>query len=103
MKWKNFLIGAGIGLMIGYTAKHYLANEFISPNTALANAKKMFKEKGSINGSWIYTIPQTIIFHDVSYTVYKVGISRTFRQSPEQYEVYVDARTGEIVKIEKLN
>ncbi|WP_243386011.1 PepSY domain-containing protein [Bacillus kexueae] len=102
MKWKNFLIGAGVGLLLGYSAKQLLQKERLSPNQALSIVKKMFKEKGPISGSWIYTIPQTITLHDLSYNVYKVGISRTFKDKAEQYEAFVDVETGDVLKIEKL-
>lgn len=102
MKWRTFLIGTGVGLLLGYSLKNNWAKANISPDKALSIVKKAFNEKGPINGSWIYTIPQTLSHNDLTYTIYKVGISRTQNGIPEQFEVSVDAKTGTIIYLEKL-
>ncbi|WP_243291067.1 PepSY domain-containing protein [Bacillus sp. FJAT-47783] len=102
MKWRTFLIGTGVGLLLGYSLKNNWSKAIISPDKALSLVKKTFKEKGAINGSWIYTIPQNFDHNDLTYTIYKVGISLTQNGIPEQFEIAVDAKTGTIIHLEKL-
>ncbi|WP_044893361.1 PepSY domain-containing protein [Bacillus alveayuensis] len=103
MKWKHFIIGASVGVLVGYVLKERWDKEFISPDKALKNAKKAFQEKGPIDGSWIYTIPQDYEMNGLTYKVYKVGITRKNEEETKQYEVIVDAKTGTILHIDSLS
>lgn len=103
MKWKNFLIGFAAGIAVGYVLKNEYKKPFLSPEKALESVKKAFKQKGPINGSWIYTIPQDYEKNDISYKVYQAGISRFHKGKTEQFEVVVDASSGTILHVNQLS
>ncbi|KKI91639.1 hypothetical protein WQ54_13510 [Bacillus sp. SA1-12] len=102
MKGKYFLLGLGLGIASTYLLSSQLKQCPISSDRALELVKKAFKEKGPIDGSWIYTIPETFSNDHLSYQVYKTGISRTVNDHLEQYEAFVDTKTGAIVHVEKI-
>lgn len=102
MKYKNFIIGLGLGVTIGYFLKNQLKTTYISSNKALQIAKKAFKERGSIDGSWIFTNVEQYEKNGLSYNIYKAGISRTINDQCEQYETVIDAKTGTILEINKV-
>jgi predicted small secreted protein len=102
MKGKYFLLGLGLGIAATFMLKDQIIHKSISSEKALELVKKAFKEKGTIDGSWIYTIPETLENEHVSYEVFKAGVSRTVNDQLEQYEAFVDAKTGTIVHVEKI-
>ncbi|MDQ0233592.1 PepSY domain-containing protein [Metabacillus malikii] len=103
MKGKYFYIGFGLGVATGYLLKDKVMQRAISSEKALNIVKQAFKEKGPIDGSWIYTIPEAYSTEYVTYDVYKAGISRTVDGESEQYEAFVDKNTGLIVHVEQIN
>jgi predicted small secreted protein len=102
VKSKYFLLGLGLGIAGTYLLKDQLKSSKISSERALEIVKKAFKEKGSIDGSWIYTVPETHSTDHLSYEVYKAGVSRTVQDQLEQYEAFVDTNSGAIVHVEKI-
>lgn len=64
-----------------------------------SNCKSAFKQRGPIDGSWIYTQPEPYNINGETVQVYKTGITRSAFGELEQYEVMVDAKTGEIVDV----
>lgn len=103
MKGKYFLLGLGLGITSTYLVKKRVEQSKISSDKALAIVKKAFKEKGPIDGSWIYTIPEIYSNEHLTYEVYKAGISRSVDNQLEQYEAYIDIYTGVIVHVEQLH
>lgn len=103
MKGKYFLLGLGLGIAGTYLLKDQIKPFKISSDKALEIVKKAFKEKGPIDGSWIYTVPETFSTEHVSYEVYKAGVSRTVEEKLEQYEAFVDTNTGTIVHVEQIS
>ncbi|WP_067841527.1 PepSY domain-containing protein [Amphibacillus sediminis] len=103
MNWKKSLCALGVGAAIGYTIKTHLTQLPIRPEQALKLAKQMFKEKGAVSGSWIYMKPEKIELHDLEYTIYRGGITRTINEVNTQYEFFVDAYTGTIVATEETS
>ncbi|MBO1513196.1 PepSY domain-containing protein [Metabacillus bambusae] len=102
MKGKYFLLGLGIGIATTYLLKDQIILKSISSDKALELVKKAFKEKGPIDGSWIYSVPETFSNGHVTYEVFKTGVSRTVNDHLEQYEAFVDAKTGTIVHVEQI-
>lgn len=102
MKGKYFLLGLGLGIAATYFLKDQITHKSISSEKALDLVKQAFKEKGPIDGSWIYTIPETFENEHLSYEVYKAGVSRTVSDHLEQYEAFVDVKTGTIIHVEKI-
>ncbi|MCM3162783.1 PepSY domain-containing protein [Metabacillus litoralis] len=103
MKSKYFLLGLGLGIAGTYLVKDQLKSSKISSEKALEIVKKAFKEKGPIDGSWIYTVPENFSTDHLSYEVYKAGVSRTVQDQLEQYEAFVDTNSGTIVHVDKIN
>jgi predicted small secreted protein len=102
MKEKYFLLGLGLGIASTYFLKDQIKPMSISSDKALELVKKAFKEKGPIDGSWIYTTPETYSNEYLSYDVFKAGVSRTVNDQLEQYEAFIDTKTGTIVHVDKL-
>ncbi|MGM0874955.1 MAG: PepSY domain-containing protein [Bacillota bacterium] len=102
MKGKYFLLGFGLGIATTYLLKDQIKPMSISSDKALVLVKKAFKEKGPIDGSWIYTVPETFSNEHLTYEVFKAGVSRTVNDQLEQYEAFVDTKSGTIVHVEKI-
>jgi predicted small secreted protein len=102
MKGKYFLLGLGIGIATTYLLNDQIKPKSISSDKALELVKKAFKEKGPIDGSWIYTVPETFSNDHITYEVFKTGVSRTVNDHLEQYEAFVDAKTGTIVHVKQI-
>ena len=103
MKARYFLVGLGLGIVGTYLLKDQIKPLKISSDKALEIVKRAFKEKGPIDGSWIYTVPETFSNEHLSYDVYKTGISRSVDDHLEQYEAFVDTTTGTIVYVDRIN
>lgn len=103
MNWKKTLSTLGIGVALGYFIKSKLVEMPIQPERALKIAKEKFKEDGEVSGSWIYMRAEALTLHGLNFLVYRGGITRTSNDKNQQYEFFVDARTGTIVSTEKTN
>lgn len=99
MKLRHFLIGAGIAIAAAVAVKRYVMTPYISSEKALRIVKSAFKQRGPIDGSWIYTVPEPYTVNGETVIVYKTGITRSCLGKLEQYEVMVDAKTGMIVDV----
>lgn len=98
MKLRHLLLGAGLGICTAVVVKQYVMKPYISSEKALRIVKSAFKQY-SIDGSWIYTQPEPYNINGETVHVYKTGITRSAFGELEQYEVMVDAKTGEIVDV----
>ncbi|MDA1477662.1 PepSY domain-containing protein [Bacillus changyiensis] len=99
MKLRHFVLGAGVGIAAAFIVKEYVASPYISSEKALRIVKSAFKQRGPIDGSWIYTVPEPYTVNGETITVYKTGITRSVFGELEQYEVMIDAKTGMIVAV----
>ncbi|MBP2241454.1 putative small secreted protein [Cytobacillus eiseniae] len=103
MNWKSFILGVGVGLAGGYAARELLAQKVtVSPEKALANAKAIFKKNGTISGSWIQMTKEPYKKGQLSYEIYRGGISQKSDEQTEQFEFIADAGTGLILEAYKL-
>nr|WP_152446614.1 PepSY domain-containing protein [Bacillus sp. THAF10] len=102
MKWKALLIGAGIGAAAALFITEVTKQPSIKPEKALKIAKEAFKKKGPVDGSWIQMVPETILKNELSYSVYRGGISRRIDNVLEQYEFIVDKDTGVILDVNQI-
>lgn len=102
MKCKTLLLGAGIGIAAAYFFSETSKQQSIKPEKALRIAKDAFKKKGPVDGSWIHMVPETVIKHDITYSVYRGGISRRNNETLEQYEFIVDKKTGVLLDVNQL-
>ncbi|WP_017756158.1 PepSY domain-containing protein [Calidifontibacillus oryziterrae] len=102
MRLNQLLLGLGIGAIAGaYVNQKYMKNH-ISSETALKIVKKAFKDHGPIDGSWIHMKPEKVNKFNLSYNVYRGGITRTIDSKVEQYEFLVDSKTGTIIDVYAL-
>lgn len=104
MKLKDYLIGLGTGIAIGFIASQ-AANKmdfYRSAELVLKDIKNSFKEEGPIDGSWIYMSPEPFQKEAIHLNVYKGGISRIKNGELEQFEFAADAKTGTVVELEKV-
>jgi predicted small secreted protein len=102
MNCRKALIGIGIGLAAAYIFRDQLKPAYITSEKALTVVKNAFKEKGPINGSWIYTVRESYTDSGETYSIYKAGITRTADSEFEQYEAFVDAKSGNILHVEQI-
>lgn len=104
MNWKSFFLGLGVGVVSGFITKEVLDTKtIVSPEKALGNAKDLFKQSGPISGSWIHMKTEPYDRQELTYTVYKGGISRASSDGIEQYEFIADAKTGAIIETARLS
>jgi predicted small secreted protein len=100
MRWKSFLLGVAVGAFSGYATNKYLSTQtFISAEKVLENAKKRLKEQGPISGSWIHMKTEPFDKNNLTYQVYKGGISRSKNGNREQLEFIADAKTGTLLDV----
>lgn len=99
MKIRYILLGAGLSLAAAFIVKQYADNAYISSEKALQIVKSAFKQRGPIDGSWIYTVPEPYVINGETVPVYKTGVTRSAFGELEQYEVMIHAKTGMIVDI----
>jgi predicted small secreted protein len=97
---KRFVAGLGIGLAAGYLLGHTLKCEKISPEKALKEVKKAVSQTYAISGSWIHMIPETVERNNISYTVYRGGLSTTTKEGTNQYEFIVDTKSGTLLDLQ---
>lgn len=103
MEWKPFVVGAAIGLIGGYAAKEVISKKVnISPEKVLGQVKNQFKQEGQINGSWIHMKAEPFEKAQISYHVYKGGITKQENGEQKQYEFIADASTGTIIDVYPL-
>jgi len=103
MNWKSFFLGAAVGIVGGYVTKEILNQKtYVSPEKVLEHVKKQFKQNGPISGSWIHMVAEPYEKQQITYRVYKGGISKNNDGVNEQYEFIADASTGTILDIRRL-
>ncbi|MEH7414674.1 hypothetical protein V7266_05245 [Neobacillus drentensis] len=100
MNWKSFFLGAAVGLVGGYVTKEILTQRTnISPERVLGSVKKHLQPKGPISGSWIHMEAEPYEKNQMTYHVYKGGISQQTNEAIQQYEFVADAQTGTLIDL----
>ncbi len=102
MGLRKFLLGVAIGIVGTFFVNKLLPSSRISSDQALKLVKQEIKKHGPIDGSWIQMIPEKYERNNISYNVYKGGISRTIDNYSEQLEFIVNAENGTILDITYL-
>jgi len=104
MNWKSFFLGAAVGLVGGYVTKEILNHKTnVSPEKVLEHVKKQFKQNGTISGSWIHMVAEPYEKQQITYRVYKGGISKNNNGTNEQFEFIADAHTGTLLDVRPLS
>ncbi|WP_416827742.1 PepSY domain-containing protein [Ectobacillus polymachus] len=102
MNWKSILLGVGLGFTAGYLVANQLQQDgHISADKALKMAKKVFEEKGEITGSWIHMVPEVWENQDITYDVYRGGVTTMIGDEQSRYEFLLDAKTGSVLNVIK--
>jgi len=100
LNWKNFLIGAGAGIIAGYYASEALKkNNLASGEKVLHEVKEAFKDAGSVDGSWIKFRPEEYEKYPIKTQVYRGGITTKENGETKQYEFLADAHTGTVIDV----
>ncbi|PFN96464.1 putative small secreted protein [Neobacillus bataviensis] len=100
MNWKSFFLGAAVGIVGGYVTKEILTQKTnVSPERVLGAVKKHLQPKGSILGSWIHMEAEPYDKNQMTYRVYKGGISQNTDGNIQQYEFIADAQTGTLLDL----
>jgi predicted small secreted protein len=100
LNWKSFVFGLSIGIVSGYGLKEVASQKIpVSPERVLNDAKKLFKKNGPISGSWIQMKAEPYERNELTYQVYKGGISKVAEGKNKQYEFIADAASGTILDV----
>ncbi|WP_108671330.1 hypothetical protein [Peribacillus acanthi] len=100
MNWKNLLLGAAVGFAAGVlTSQAIERNVSMSPEKILQDAKNALRKNGKIIGSWIVMKSEQYEKNDLTYTVFKGGLTRKIGDHQEQLEFIADAMTGTILEV----
>jgi predicted small secreted protein len=100
MNWKSLLLGVGLGFTAGYVVANKLQQDgHISAEKVLKMAKKLFEDKGEITGSWIHMVPEVLEKYDLTYDVYRGGVTTLADGIQERFEFLADAKTGTILEV----
>ncbi|MBO9131236.1 PepSY domain-containing protein [Bacillus sp. 165] len=101
MNWKSLFAGLGLGLAAGYIIGNKLPKQHISAEKALNIAKRTFSKKGEITGSWIHMVPEVFEQYDLTYDVYRGGITAIIDGVQNRLEFLVDSSTGAILEVKQ--
>ncbi len=74
MKLRHLLLGAGLGICTAVVVKQYVMKPYISSEKALRIVKSAFKQRGPIDGSWIYTSRSLTILTEKRYRYTKPAL-----------------------------
>jgi predicted small secreted protein len=102
MSLRKFFLGVAVGIIGTYAVQKYKPASYISSDAALKTVKQEIKKQGPIDGSWIHMKPEVVALNNITYRVYKGGISRTIENRPEQLEFIVNAETGTILDVKEI-
>lgn len=100
MNWKSLVAGLGLGFAAGYLVANKVQEQsHISSEKALHMAKQALSHKGEITGSWVHMVPETFEKYDISYEVYRGGLTTMIDDIQERFEFLVDAKTGSVLEV----
>ncbi|MFD1739289.1 PepSY domain-containing protein [Bacillus salitolerans] len=102
MSLRRFVLGIAVGVLGTYVVQKIAPSPSISSEHALKIVKQELKKHGPIDGSWIHMEPESFVRNNITYKVYRGGISRTKHEQPEQMEFLVDAQNGTILDVQKV-
>ncbi|TMW71768.1 PepSY domain-containing protein [Alteribacter natronophilus] len=103
MSWKRFITGVAVGAAAAWLVKEQCDQSdcSLSPERALKLVKRRMRDFGSIDGSWIHMMAEEFHNDNLTYSVYRGGVSCTIDGQLHAFEFLVDATTGTILKLKK--
>ncbi|KRK97907.1 hypothetical protein FD04_GL000880 [Secundilactobacillus odoratitofui DSM 19909 = JCM 15043] len=87
------------GFLMGKSVQH---REYLTADAILASVKQAFRREATIEGAWINQRPKRHAQFAIHTMVYTGGLSRYEDGQLVQYEFMADAKTGSILKINRL-
>lgn len=100
MNWKSFLLGAAVGYGAAIATRELLdPSRNPSPEKVLTDVKERVKKNGKIYGSWIVMKPEAYVKDELTYEVYRGGVTRNTDGKHEQFEFVADSKTGTILEL----
>ncbi|MCD8500751.1 MAG: PepSY domain-containing protein [Bacillaceae bacterium] len=102
MNIRRFLMGAGVGALVGIALHFNSKRGGIPPEKALKIVKQHIRNKGMIQGSWIHMIPEKFKKNTTDSPVYRGGLTCMIENEVRQYDFLVHAETGEILTLSKI-
>ncbi|MBM7712361.1 hypothetical protein [Enterococcus xiangfangensis] len=100
---QGLIVGSSIGLATGIIAHHYYKKkQKMSPDKVLEQIKTDFLKEGPIEGSWISFDTERMQKFAITMDVLSGGITRTEDDHLVAYEFKADAKTGAVLKIDRL-
>ncbi len=104
MNWKSFLLGAAVGFTAAIATKELLDPlGKPSPEKVLGDVKEYVKKNGKISGSWIMMKPEVYEKNELTYEVYRGGVTRNLDGKREQFEFVADSKTGALLELDLQN
>ncbi|RBW71428.1 PepSY domain-containing protein [Bacillus taeanensis] len=101
MKISELLIGVGIGAAAGFFISSKLNEKGMSPEQALKVVKEKVKENIPVDGSWIHMKPEELSKNELTYEVYRGGLTATQNNTVNHYDFAIDAKTGAVIELNK--
>lgn len=93
------LLSILFGFLMG---KNVLTHQYLTPNDILSKVKQAFRKESTIEGAWIDEHPHKHAQFAIHTMVYSGGLSRMEDEKLVSYEFIADAKTGSILKMQRL-
>jgi predicted small secreted protein len=101
MNWKSLAIGLAAGAAGTYLLQR-TCEQKMDAEKALETVKRVFKQNGTVSGSWIETTKKTFHKDELFFEGYQGGITRSKNGLQEHYEFFVDSVTGSLIEFKKI-
>ncbi|HBF73687.1 MAG TPA: hypothetical protein DDW71_00295 [Lactobacillus sp.] len=93
------LLSILFGFLMGKSAFN---RQYMTPNDILNSVKQAFRKESTIEGAWINEHPYKHAQFAIHTMVYSGGLSRMEDNKLVSYEFIADAKTGSILKMNRL-
>lgn len=93
------LLSVLFGFLMG---KSVFNHQYLTPNAILDEVKQAFRKESTIEGAWINEHPHKHSQFAIHTMVYSGGLSRMEDEKLVSYEFIADAKTGSILKMQRL-
>ena len=93
------LLSILFGFLMGKTV---FTRQYLTPDAILAQVKQAFRKESTIEGTWIDEHPHKHAQFAIHTMVYGGGLSRLEDNQLVSYEFIADAKTGSILKMQRL-
>lgn len=95
----GFVHGLAIGLTSAFCWHRYMKR---LPDQLLTELKQLFLREGPVEGAWIESSPRLTTLNEERRIVYVGGITRKEDNELVQYQFIFDAKSKELLELEKV-